>query len=417
MKKKASHSKADVRYWQAKVFQINRGGVLDHNFSVKIQFQGRRETLTLGTPNKAAAATHARDIYLTLRAEGWEPVLRKWKPSHVDRTPQDSPTVGQLFEAYRSLSNVRDSTFTAYVNAFRLITSRIAGIEFKPGEDKAWRAKVDRVKLDTLTPSAVQAWKSNAIKAAGTDPSKLRKAKKTVNSTVLNARSLFAAKYLRFLRERLALPDPLPFDEVTLEKRQSSRYQSKIDAPALIAAAQEELADRPQEQKILFLALMCGLRKAEIDGLEWDAFNFERGTLRLENTEHLQLKSEESAAEIDLDPELITRFMAWKAEGQGRFVIESPTTKRTPRSYRAAGHFNRLNRWLRSHGIDSQKPLHELRKECGALVNARAGIYAASRFLRHKDIAVTSQHYLDKKERITSGLGGLLEPGRQIESI
>ena len=109
---------------------------------------------------------------------------------------------------------------------------------------------------------------------------------------------------------------------------------------------------------------MSGLRKAEIDGLEWDAFNFESGILRFENTEHLELKSEESAAEIDLDPERITRFMAWTEECRSRFVIESPTTKRTPRSYRAAGHFNRLNRWLHSRGIDFHEAAEGVRCPC-----------------------------------------------------
>ncbi len=81
-----------------------------------------------------------------------------------------------------------------------------------------------------------------------------------------------------------------PLDAVTLEPRQFSRYQSRLDIPALIQAAQAELAeltDRPEELKIVFLALMCGLRKGEIDGLEWSALDFNRGVLRLQNTEHL----------------------------------------------------------------------------------------------------------------------------------
>jgi hypothetical protein len=38
---------------------------------MKIAHQGRRQTFPLGTPNKAAAATSARDIYLHLLAHGW----------------------------------------------------------------------------------------------------------------------------------------------------------------------------------------------------------------------------------------------------------------------------------------------------------------------------------------------------------
>jgi hypothetical protein len=32
---------------------------------------------------------------------------------------------------------------------------------------------------------------------------------------------------------------------------------------------------------------------------------------------------------------------------------------------------------------------------------AKYGIYAASRALRHADIAITAQHYVDQKERVT----------------
>jgi hypothetical protein len=36
---------------------------------MKIAHKGRRETFLLGTPNKAAAAARARDIYLSLLAK------------------------------------------------------------------------------------------------------------------------------------------------------------------------------------------------------------------------------------------------------------------------------------------------------------------------------------------------------------
>jgi len=45
--------------------------------------------------------------------------------------------------------------------------------------------------------------------------------------------------------------------------------------------------------------------------------------------------------------------------------------------------------WLRNKGITARNPLHALRKEAGSLVNARAGIHAASRFLRHAEVTTT----------------------------
>ncbi|MDB4627188.1 tyrosine-type recombinase/integrase [bacterium] len=416
--KKQAFAKTDVRYWKEKVFKRDRGGSVDRDFTVQVQFRGRREKLPLGTPNKEVAAKRACDIYSTLHAEGWKPVLQKWKPSHTTQEPSERPTVGDLFAAYESLSNVRPRTLAAYKKSFRMIVSRIARIESAEKYDacqggaQRWQAEVDAVKLDTITPAKIEEWKVYAIKAAGKSPAKQCAAKTTVNSVIRSARSLFAKKRLRFIKERLILPTPLPFDDVALEKRQSAKYQSTIDATSLVASALTELSDRPEELKIFLLALMCGLRKAEIDGLEWSAFDFDNRVLRIRETEDLQLKSLESAAEIDLEPEFVGRFKELELRASGRFVIESRSTERTVRTERASLHFDRLNRWLRSHGVAAQKPLHELRKECGALVCARAGIYAASRFLRHRDITVTSQHYVDKKERITSGLGGLLEASR-----
>jgi integrase len=57
--------------------------------------------------------------------------------------------------------------------------------------------------------------------------------------------------------------------------------------------------------------------------------------------------------------------------------------------------------------------LHTLRKEFGSIIAAEHGIYAASRLLRHADITTTAQYYLDKKKRVTSGLGGLLTDGKR----
>ena len=50
------------------------------------------------------------------------------------------------------------------------------------------------------------------------------------------------------------------------------------------------------------LALGAGLRKAEIDGLEWRHINFGRAAILVEPTEFRGLKSEESAAEVQIDP-------------------------------------------------------------------------------------------------------------------
>ena len=124
-------------------------------------------------------------------------------------------------------------------------------------------------------------------------------------------------------------------------------------------------------------------------------------------TEFFEGKSEESIADIDMDEELLALFRGFHAKALSPFVIESNVLPRPGTGYahyRCERVFARLNNWLRNNGVNGQRPLHTLRKEYGSQICDRLGIYAASRALRHSDIKVTSQHYLDKKTRITAGL-------------
>ena len=55
----------------------------------------------------------------------------------------------------------------------------------------------------------------------------------------------------------------------------------------------------------------------------------------------------------------------------------------------------------RNKGINARRPIHELRKEIGSIIANEQGIFAASRYLRHSDIRITSAIYADKKKKIT----------------
>jgi hypothetical protein len=104
-----------------------------------------------------------------------------------------------------------------------------------------------------------------------------------------------------------------------------------------------------------------------------------------------------------------------KARSRSKFVIsgDEGAMPGTWAKYRCNPTLERLTEWLRVHGVSGKKPLHTLRKEFGSRICDQYGIYAASRALRHADIAITSQHYLDKRARTTSGLGSLLAQAEQ----
>ena len=187
------------------------------------------------------------------------------------------------------------------------------------------------------------------------------------------------------------------------------RYRSNFEVEEVIQAAQSEL---PAEQlKIFLLAIMAGLRRNEIDKLEWTAFRWDTGVIRIEATSYFQPKSEDSTGDVEVDPELLDIFRGFNAQAKGSFVIESLVEARpaaTYAHYRCQREFESLTKWLRSHGVTGNRPLHTLRKEYGSQICAKHGIYAASHALRHADIAITSQHYLDRRRRATVGMGHLL---------
>ena len=320
--------------------------------------------------------------------------------------------------------NYRATTFGTYCSSLRQIAANIAKVKFGKEKyaptnegNKKWRAKVDVVPLTALTDDAIHQWKLSYLRPHQGSPAALGRAINSVNAHIRNARSLFTPKALERARTKLTLPDPLPFSKVKLEKRRiATRYKSRIDAEALLRAAKTELYEVPCRSevfKMFCLGLLCGMRKREIDTLLWTSVDFEKGVIRIEETKYFRPKSEESGAEIDLAPELVTILKEYQKKATGEFVIESENEPRyhiSRANYRATRDFKALYAWLNVKGVSAMKKLHELRKECGSVIANSLGIFAASRALRHSDIRITSQYYSDKKVRITTGLDNILNP-------
>jgi integrase len=404
------------------------------SYSCKIQVNGRRESFPLRTANKAAAAAKAARIYGDVVSLGWDDALVKHKPEH--QKPEKTATIGAWAEAVKATAGLRLSTFTTYLQSLRQIAAEIEHIgnqpvlddsgkpkkdrkgcvilrsrfDYKKGGREAWTTKVDALPLSVLDAASVQRWKLRYIDKAGTAPDARRRAENSAATLLRCARSLFSAKARKFAEKELTLPVPTPFSEVEMPKRGNTAYQSKIDAKKLIDAARDELRGEPF--KIFALGLLCGLRKREIDLLTWAQVDFDKALIRIERTQFFTPKSEDSVGEIDLDPELLTLLSDWKSEAKDLFVIEScrpPRHEVSRVNYRCEPHFKFLYSWLRQQGVTARKPLHELRKELGAILASKDGIFAAQSVLRHAQISTTASYYADKKKRITAGLGSLLK--------
>jgi integrase len=381
---------------------------------MRLQIQGQRMAFSLGTGNAEAAARRAANIYTDFLTLGVEGALAKLRPQ---KAADSIATVGEWIEAARSVASVNPATFALYAAALRKIVGDIIRVKrnrkrFGPkgGGAQAYRRATDAAPLALLSPAAIQKWRMEYVKRAKT-PAEQRSRMTSCNSTLRQARSLFGKKIIRFV----PLPEPPPFQHVDFFPRQNAKYFSRIDARGLLTQARDELAENDSRGfLVVLIALAAGLRKGEIDTLCWHQIDFERGVIRVEHTDKASLKSADSRGEVPIDASVVELLRRFRACATGAFVIQDGDNISGPRTwgrnYRAQNVFDRVTAWLRKHGVTAKKPLHELRKELGALITAKHGIYAASRVLRHADLSTTAAHYTDLKTRPTIPVGEWLAP-------
>jgi integrase len=413
-------SKADARFWLRPGKMRKPDGRAA--FSFQFQIAGKRHTFSARTGNREAAARVAARIYGDFVEMGVEAAERKHRAQNEE--PAKVATVGEWIAAARTVSEANAGTFNCYQCSLRKIVGDIVGVRrtktrFGPGKGgaAAYRAELESVSLDVLSAPAVQKWRLEYVKR-GRTPAQERSRMTSCNSTIRQARSLFAPKIVKFLPD-VRLPDPLPFAGVEFFPKQSAKYFSRIDARALLQAAHRDLATRDEPAFIaMLLALSAGLRRGEIDSLCWHQIDFGRQLIRVESTDAAHLKTTDSRDEVALDENVIALLRGFRAKASGdAFVIHNDAARKANsgpgtygQRYRADAVFDRLNAWLRTHGVKARKPLHELRKELGSLVTAEFGIYAASRVLRHSNVATTAAHYSDLKSRPVVNVGAWLQP-------
>jgi integrase len=420
--KTARPSKDKQGYWEDSIYQLRPGG----NWWMKVQHAGERRKLSLGTPIKATAVVMARETYISIIHQGWEATLAAIRPEAPVKAPET--TVGQFLAELEAKADLNPETLKGYAIAFRAIVADIFGIDggkekfdYRGGGHAGWIAKINAIPLADVTPARVQEWKRMFLDRAGKDAVRLRSAKTSFNSFVRRAKSLFGPKCTGHLS--ITLPKPLPFEGIAFEPRQSARYRSSINPAGLTRAAQQELAQSDPPVFLAFLlALGAGLRRGEIDRLEWSAFQWDHSVIRIEPTRYFEPKTEHSIGDVQVDHELMSVFRGYYAgSARSSFVIENGAAGEPAQQYwdqyRAKEVFERLSVWLKAHGVTARKPIHELRKEFGSMVNRRHGLSAARDLLRHGDIGVTAAYYVDHAKQATSGLGALLETKRKGKKI
>lgn len=390
-----------------------------------MQRNGRTEYFALGLASLDGAAAKAQEIYLFLVGHGWEETMAKYKPRFAD----DSISVGEFLKAAETAIDVAPGTWRNYRKFLRQIVSEVGGVDavesrFDPtGGCKNWREAVDAKKLGILTRKSIEKWRKDYLARNGADPESERKARTTCNSVVRNAAALFNGDLLG----KMGLKIENPFADVKSFKAPARGYNSKFDAERLLSTANKKLM-KPQKEgesgedyltrteafKALVIFGFTGMRRKELDLLLWEQVNLREGHIDLRHTKYFRPKAESSVGRIPLAPDAVTVLQGFRARApEDEFVMKGgkPNLKATYTHYRAAKSCDFLIKWLKEYDVDGetplanvQKPLHELRKEVGAILTTRHGIYAAKTILRHSSIAVTSAFYSDQKEQVTVGI-------------
>ena len=279
---------------------------------------------------------------------------------------QSAPAADTAEITFGSFLERIDPRSKGYATAFRKIVADLFGLatdpakfDYQSGGRDEWLAKIHGIRLSEVTPAKVQEWKQSFLAAAGDDPLALRKARISVNTLLRRSRSLFSRKVLRQLP--LRLPSPLPFDGVEFEPRQSMKYRSNFNVLDLIKLANKELRPSdPPVYMIFLLGVAAGLRRKEIDLLEWSAFRFKENAIRVEPTQFFHPKSQDSIAEVQVDPESLS--VEEPGDGTELEVSEDPVIQQLFDELGRAliAYWNEYPNWIREPPAFLFKALNQL---------------------------------------------------------
>ena len=424
-------------YWSAKLTQRTyrtKSGNIETipELQVRLIHANREAWFNLATKNKSEAAKKARDIYLFLRANGWEKTLEKFKRPTI--AAKEAITIAQFREIYREALRVVEyppspQTASRYLQSLELICRR---------------ERVNRIA--DLTGDMVRKFKADYRSDGREQGRKEASIQTSCNALLRNAAALFSRQMrAEYAQRGLALPNPFEGTKFRRIEMQTYNPMSRDllnaiwsesvmlrdgnpDAPERIRIKTGgRKAKLPPGQKskrwrepdfrqpqpgayvILLLELGLGLRRNEADKAQWDWFSTDahgRHYLTVQSTSFFTPKSKKSRI-IPVEKLLFEAIQATR-EQVSPFVVPGLLPKQyeagqEPKNlaYRCEPHHRALATWLRKHGVKDAKPCHTLRKEFGSYVATAFGLFHAQRMLGHSSPDVTSAFY--------AGLTGLPE--------
>lgn len=221
--------------------------------------------------------------------------------------------------------------------------------------------------------------------------SESKSAKISANRHIRNAQALFSDDRIAFLRKKdLRVSSMASFRAVGVFKKTIQKYTLPSATLMITVANQISTELKALDTRLYCAALLGlhgGLRREEIIHAKWSWF--------LEDSDGLVLyvKPEKDFApkfgrdrKVKVARWLQTELLKFKA-GTGVYILPDYDSDKN------AVIITGLVAWLRGHGVDAEKPIHELRKWFGSFFATEYSITVAQRQLGHSTPMVTNDHY------------------------
>ena len=389
---KKSYAKTDPRYWKQPGRLVKQKDMNAYGVRFSHGGQGRREFFSLDTPNKETAARKAADIFRKVSTLGWDVALAELKPKPE---PAAATCIRDVIEVLESI-DLHGRTRREYCKALRWWAGKAASIEFNPKKPDEWHRRTEKVHVRVLERNLIERIRDRFIQeAAKRGGDEENKARISVRSMLRNARAAIS-----HTATKVPMPDPLPFQGVTVRGVQTVGYRGTFDAGKLLQSAQQGLAEHdPEAFSVILLALGAGLRRGEIENLRWEACDASSNRIWIVPTNDWKPKTGSSHAPVDVSPTLIALILLRRGNDAKGHVVGRGAT-------------DRACAWLRANGVDGEKPLHMLRKEFGSLVLLSSDLVAAQRQLRHSTINLTASVYVENRRHAAPDIGSMLASGK-----
>ena len=372
---------------------FNRGGW----YVLRCQMQGRTLWRSLHIEvhpdNYRTAVDAARTMKLQLRADTYGGGIER------RRAERPASTIAEIAAAYRAAgigsSKVSEQTIEDNLGVLNHLLGSVLP-EFT--DLKEVRAdKLTRETAEKFGEFLIAGAKAKA-EAAKLDPEATRQAverrQNSFKSYMTQARSVFKKSLLTSHHyKNLVLPDSLAgFMAFKVEGSSIRKFQPPPAAvwKKIVDGIKTMRKEHPARWFAMQLSLNAGLRRTSAVNAKWAWCTEDPATKGAQMEVRFAKKG---AYTIELPPDLWKDWKATRAKPAGEYII--PGADGDARS----AVVDEVVAWLRSLGIQDDRPFHYLRKFHGDFVDRKYGIEEAARRLGHKGTAVARASYVEGRSR------------------